>query len=256
MKVSIITVCYNSEATIESTVRSVIEQGYQDIEYIVIDGKSTDKTLSVLKTFENKISKIVSEKDQGMYYAINKGISLASGDVVGILNADDFYANEKIISLVVQQFKLANTDIIYGDLQYVSRANTGKIIRHWKSKPYQAGLFLQGWMPPHPTFFVKRNCYKKFGSFNTAFTISSDYELMLRFLYKHKLSSSYIPEVLVKMRTGGISNATIANRLKANREDRMAWKVNGLKPGALTFVAKPLSKLKQFFKIGDLPFGW
>jgi len=251
MKVSIVTVCYNSEATIESTVRSVLEQDYPDIEYIVIDGKSTDKTLSILQKYQSKIAKLISEKDEGIYFAINKAISIVSGDVIGILNSDDFYADEKVISRVVQQLSVGHTDSVYGDLQYVSRNNVKKVVRHWRSKPYDPGLFLKGWMPPHPTFFVKRKVYEKFGSFNTSFTISSDYELMLRFLYKNKISSVYIPEVLVKMRTGGISNATVASRVKANREDRMAWEVNGLSPGKLTFIAKPLSKLKQFFKTGN-----
>jgi glycosyltransferase involved in cell wall biosynthesis len=248
MKVSIITVCYNSQDTIEAAICSVLGQNYADIEYIVIDGQSTDETLPILKKYEKKIAKLVSEKDEGIYFAVNKGISLASGDVVGILHSDDFYVNENIISLVVNNFKTKNTDSVYGDLQYVARDNAEKIIRHWKSQPYDSDLFLKGWMPPHPSFFVKRKSYEKFGIFNTSYSISSDYELMLRFLYKNKLSAAYIPEVLVKMRTGGISNATIANRIRANREDRMAWKVNGLTPGKFTFMTKPLSKLKQFFK--------
>jgi glycosyltransferase len=249
VKVSIITVCRNSEATIEATLRSVAEQDYADIEYIVIDGGSTDKTLTILEKYRNKISKLVSEKDEGMYFAINKGVLLATGDIVGILNSDDFYANEKIISRVAQEFNSQKTDSVYGDLQYVSKENTQKTIRHWKSEPFKPELFLKGWMPPHPAFFVKRNCYEKFGAFNTAFTISADYELMLRFLYKNRISSFYIPEVLVKMRTGGISNARISSRIKANREDRMAWKINGLKPGKLTFIKKPLSKLRQFLPL-------
>jgi len=251
MKVSIITVCRNSEATIEAAIRSVFEQDYADIEYIVIDGKSTDKTFPIIDKHRNKISKIISEKDDGMYFAINKGIKLAIGDIVGILNADDFYANEKIISLVVKEFNEKKSESVYGNLQYVSPDNSRKIIRHWKSQPYNSKLFLKGWMPPHPTFFVKRNCYEQFGIFNTTFSISADYELMLRFLYKHNITSSFIPEVLVKMRTGGISNVTFKSRVKANKEDRLAWKVNGLKPARFTFIAKPLSKVTQFIKRGD-----
>jgi glycosyltransferase len=249
MKVSIITVCHNSETTIESAIQSVLGQDYvNNIEYIIVDGKSTDNTLSIIEKYHNRISKFLSEKDNGMYFALNKGIEMASGDIVGILNSDDFYPDEKIISRVVKEFKEKNCDSVYGDLQYVSRDNPEKIIRHWKSKPYNEKLFLQGWMPPHPTFFVRRECYRKFGYFNTNFTISADYELMLRFLYKYKISSSYIPEVLVKMRTGGISNITLKSRIKANREDRLAWKVNGLKPGLFTLVLKPLSKLRQWIE--------
>ncbi|MBI4930789.1 MAG: glycosyltransferase [Bacteroidetes bacterium] len=247
MKVSIITVCYNAETTIESAIQSVLQQSYSDIEYIIVDGNSTDKTISIIEKYKNRISKLIVEKDSGMYFAINKGIKSASGDVVGILNADDFYVNEKIISLIVKEFQLKQTDCVYGDLQYVAKDNSQTIFRYWKSQPYNPKLFLKGWMPPHPTFFVRRNCYEKFGLFNTSFSIAADYELMLRFLYKNKISSSYIPEVLVKMRTGGKSNVTLISRIKANREDKAAWKINGLKPAPFTFIAKPLSKLRQFF---------
>lgn len=247
MKVSIITVCYNSGSTIESTIRSVLMQDYNDIEYIVIDGKSSDETVSIIQKYKNRISTFISEKDNGMYFALNKGIAMASGDIIGFLHADDFYPDEKIISHVVNEFQASNCKCVYGDLQYVDRNNDRKIIRNWKSKPFQKKLFLQGWMPPHPTFFAKRECYTKFGDFNTLFSISADYELMLRFLYKNNLPASYIPKVLVKMRTGGISNVSYKSRLLANREDRMAWKTNGLKPNSFTLVLKPLSKLRQFF---------
>lgn len=248
MKVSIITVCYNSASTLEDTLRSVLEQDYADVEYIVVDGGSTDGTLSLIEKYKGRISKIISEKDQGLYFALNKGIALATGEVVGILHSDDLYAHPAVVSRVVKEFEAKKTDSVYADLQYVSRNNMQKVIRHWKSAPYNAALFLKGWMPPHPTFFVKRKCYAAFGSFNTQFKFAADYELMLRFLYKHKISASYIPEVLVKMRTGGKSNATIRNRVQANREDRLAWKVNGLKAGNLTLLLKPLSKLQQYFK--------
>ncbi len=247
MKVSIITVCYNSEATIEATIKSVLAQSHSDIEYLVVDGASTDNTLAIIEKYKSKISKLISEKDSGMYYAINKGIALASGDVIAILNSDDVYANQHVIANVVAEFVSTGADSIYGDLQYVSRDNSDKIIRHWKSKPYCADLFFKGWMPPHPAFFVKRFCYEKFGCFNTGFKISADYELMLRLLYKYKITTSYIPQVLVKMKTGGLSNVTIKSRLQANLEDRKAWKINELKAGSMTLIFKPLSKLRQFF---------
>lgn len=247
MKASIITVCYNSAYTIESTIQSVLMQDYDDIEYIVIDGNSSDETISIIQKYKNRISKFISEKDSGMYFALNKGIAMATGDIIGFLHADDFYADKKIISEVVKEFHASNTKCVYGDLQYIDRNNTQKITRNWKSKPFQKKLFLQGWMPPHPTFFAKRECYEKFGDFNTQFSISADYELMLRFLYKNNLPASYIPKVLVKMRTGGMSNVSYTSRLLANREDRMAWKINGLKPTSFTLILKPLSKLRQFF---------
>lgn len=249
MKVSIITVCYNAASTIESAIQSVLGQDYKDIEYIVVDGKSTDQTSSIIEKYKGRISKFISEKDEGMYFALNKGIKLATGDIIGVLHADDFYPNEKIISRIVKEFESKAADSVYGDLQYISRNNTQKIIRNWRSKSYDQTLFLKGWMPPHPTFFVKRKCYEQFGGFNTSFSISADYELMLRFLYKHKISSSYIQEVLVKMRTGGVSNITIKNRATANKEDSLAWKINGLKPTSFTFILKPLSKLKQFINL-------
>ncbi|MBI3502057.1 MAG: glycosyltransferase [Bacteroidetes bacterium] len=246
MKVSIITVCKNSESAIESAIESVLNQDYKDVEYIIIDGKSSDSTISIIEKYKNRISKFISEKDEGMYFALNKGIQLASGDVVGLLHSDDFYPHEKIISRVVKEFEEKKVDSIYGDMQYVQKENTEKVFRHWKSKPFDAKNFLKGWMPPHPAFFVKRICYEKFGMFNTQFSISADYELMLRFLYKHKISSSYIPEVLVKMRTGGISNVNLKSRIKANREDKLAWTINNLKPNSFTLILKPLSKLRQF----------
>ena len=248
MKVSIITVCFNSELTIETTIQSVLNEDYGDIEYIIVDGKSTDKTISIIEKYKSRVTKFISEKDDGIYFAINKGINVATGDIVGILHADDFYADEKVISRVVKEFSEKKTDSVYGDLQYVSRNNPQKIFRSWKSGSYHSKHFLKGWMPPHPTFFVKRKFYKQFGFFNTTFLLAADYELMLRFLYKHKITSSYIPEVLVKMRTGGKSNITFKNRIKANQEDRLAWKINGLKPRKLTMILKPISKLNQFFR--------
>ena len=246
MKVSIITVCRNSGSTIEATIQSVLSQNHTNIEFIIVDGRSTDRTLSIIEKYRNRVSKIVSEKDEGMYHAINKGIALATGEIIGLLNSDDVYTDEKIISRIVREFETKKADCIYGDLQYVSKDDLQKVIRHWKSKPYNDKLFLKGWMPPHPTFFVRRECYTRFGLFNTSFSISADYELMLRFLYKNKISSSYIPEVLVKMRVGGISNKTFKSRIRANQEDRRAWKINGLIPNSFTLIIKPLSKLRQF----------
>ena len=244
LKISIITVCFNSEATIEETIKSVINQDYQNIEYIVIDGKSTDTTLSIIEKYKRNITKIISEKDEGLYFAINKGIKIASGDVIGILHSDDFYATKNIISDVINLFSKTETDSVYGDLQYV--AKNEKIIRYWKAGKYDESLFLKGWMPPHPSFFVRKKMYLNFGLYNTNFKSAADYELMLRLLYKHKILTQYLPEVLVKMRVGGQSNASLMNRIKANKEDRLAWKVNNLTPHLLTLWLKPFSKLKQY----------
>jgi glycosyltransferase involved in cell wall biosynthesis len=246
-KISIITVCYNSASTIEATLKSVILQDYDNIEYIVVDGHSTDGTLEIINQYQDKISTLISEKDEGIYFAINKGIALATGDVIAILHADDFYADEQVISKVMNIFQNQSVDTVYGDLQYVSRNQPFKIIRNWKAGMFDIDLFLKGWMPPHPSFFVKRDCYTRYGSFNTSLKSSADYELMLRLLYKEKCSAAYINEVLVKMRVGGQSNKSLINRIQANLEDKKAWKLNGIDPNLLTFIRKPLSKLKQFF---------
>lgn len=245
-KVSIITVCYNSERTIEDTLQSVINQSYPDIEYIVIDGVSTDSTLSIINKYKDKITTIVSEKDNGIYDAINKGIRLATGDIIANLNSDDFYIDNNVIADVVTTFEKEKTDTLYADLYYVDAVDTNKIARYWKSKQYKEGLFLKGWMPPHPTFFVKKEVYQQYGLFDLQFKSAADYEIMLRFIHRFKTSIAYLPRVIVKMRVGGVSNASLKNRIKANQEDRKAWKVNGLKPHAFTLIFKPLSKLFQF----------
>lgn len=247
MKVSIITVCYNSSETIESTIQSVLSQTYSNIEYIIVDGQSKDDTLKIVERYKNKISKIISEKDDGIYDAINKGIALATGDIIAILHADDFYPSENVVSLITEAFTSKSVDAVYGDLQYVDRVDVGIIKRNWSSGEYLKENFLKGWMPPHPSFFAKKECYNKYGVFNTTLRSAADYELMLRFLYKHNCSVAYIPKVLVKMRVGGKSNVSIMNRIKANREDKKAWELNGLTPSMFTFIRKPLSKIGQFF---------
>lgn len=247
LNVSIITASLNNASTIESTLQSVFAQDYPNIEYIVIDGASTDGTLAVIDKYKNKLSTFVSEKDEGIYQALNKGIEKASGDIIGFLHADDFYPKQDTISKVVKAFETSNAECVYGDLQYVDRQSPGKIIRNWKSEPYYDGIFLNGFMPPHPTFFMKKKWYAQYGNFNTTLTISADYELMLRMLHKHKLSVHYIPEVLTQMRVGGESNRSLAARVRANMEDRRAWKLNGLRPNALTLIKKPLGKIIQYF---------
>jgi len=248
LKISIITVCYNSASTIESTIRSVIQQDYASIEFIIIDGGSTDSTMQVIEKYKENISKIISEKDDGIYFAINKGIKIASGDIIGILHADDHYASNNVITKVMRVFEDEKKDTVYGDLQYVNKQDSQKVVRNWKSGAYKDGLFLKGWMPPHPAFFVKASCYKQFGNYNTILKSAADYELMLRLLHKNNCSTAYLPEVLVKMRVGGKSNVSIKNRILANREDKKAWLINGLKPGVFTIIRKPLSKLNQYFK--------
>lgn len=249
-KVSIITVCYNSAATIEDTIQSVLSQTYDNIEYIIVDGLSTDNTLEIVNKYKDQIAKVVSEKDDGLYDAINKGIAMASGDIIANLNSDDFYMDEHVISDVVAKMEEENTDTLYADLYYVDPLDTDKVVRNWVSGEYKKGLFFKGWMPPHPTFFVRKKVYDKYGSFNLKLRSAADYEIMLRFIHKHECSISYLPRVVVRMRTGGVSNVSLKNRLKANREDKQAWELNGLKPKPYTLLFKPLSKIGQFIKKG------
>ncbi len=246
MKVSIITVSYNSEKTIEDTIKSVVRQDYPHIEYLIIDGNSKDSTLSIIDNYKSHISKITSEPDKGIYDAMNKGIKQASGDIVGILNSDDFYANETVISKVVQQMTKENSDSLYADLVYVDEQNTEKVTRKWISGSYKHGKFKWGWMPPHPTFFVKKDIYTSFGMFNTQLRSAADYEFMLRVLHKERISVSYLPEVTVRMRAGGASNSSLKNRINANKEDKKAWELNSLKPYPITTFMKPLRKVFQF----------
>ena len=247
-KISVITATFNSASTIESTLLSIINQDYQNKELIVIDGGSTDETLSIIEKYKSSISIIISEKDNGIYDALNKGISLATGDVIAILHSDDFYIHNKVISNVIETFINFKSDSVYGDLIYVDRFDTNRIIRKWISGNYKHGKFIQGWMPPHPSFFVKKECYDRYGKFNLSLKSSADYELMLRFLHKHKITTVYLNEFLVKMRIGGQSNVSLLNRLKANREDKLAWKLNNIKPAFYTLLFKPLRKLIQFIR--------
>ncbi len=249
MKVSIITITYNSAQTVEDTIKTVVSQDYPNIEYLIIDGKSKDRTLEIVDKYKNKISKIVSEKDKGLYDALNKGIKQATGDIVGMLHSDDLYAHEKVISKVVQKFETdPELEGVYADLVFVNRKDVNKSMRVWESGEYVEGAFLKGWMPPHPTFFVKREVYEKFGGFNTNLKLSADYELMLRLIHKHGIKIGYLKDTIVKMRMGGVSNVSIFVKLKANIEDKLAWKLNGIKPGFATTLLKPLKKIKQYFK--------
>ena len=245
MKISIVTAAYNSAATIKDTIESVLSQDYPDIEYIVADGGSKDGTVEILKSYGDKI-KWVSEKDSGIYEAMSKGVRMATGYAVGIMGSDDFYPDNQAISKVARAFETSKADSVYGDLYYVDAADTSKIIRNWKSGTYNRERFLTGWMPPHTAFFLRKSVYDSYGLYDTSYQSAGDYELMLRMLYKHKVSSFYIPEVLMKMRTGGNSNASLKNRLRANKEDRRAWDMNGIKPRWYTLYAKPISKVFQW----------
>ncbi len=247
MKISIITTTYNSASTIEQTIQSVLNQSYTNIEYIIVDGVSTDGTLDILNRYKARLHTIVSGKDTGIYDALNKGISLATGDVIGILHSDDFYTSSNVIENVANSFNQNQCDGLYANLYYVDKDDTNKIKRKWHSGNYTHGAFLNGWMPPHPTFFVKKEIYNKLGKFNLQFATAADYELMLRFIHKNKIKLAYLNEFIVKMRIGGKSNDTVKSRVTANLDDRKAWEVNGIKPRFYTLYIKPLRKIFQFF---------
>jgi glycosyltransferase len=245
MTISIITATYNSSETIRDTLLSIRQQEYPDIEHIIIDGKSTDDTLDIIKKFPH-VSRIISEKDDGIYDAMNKGVAAVTGDVVGILNSDDVYRHSKVLTKVMEAFKDPAVDVVYGDLQYVKFEDLDKVTRTWKSGTFTKRKFYYGWMPPHPSFFVRRKVYEHAGHFNSSLRSAADYEFMLRVLLKYDHHVQYIPEVLVKMRTGGMSNASFHHRIRANREDREAWRLNNIRPYFFTIPFKPLRKVFQF----------
>jgi glycosyltransferase involved in cell wall biosynthesis len=247
VKISIITVCYNSEKTIGDTLRSVFEQKYENIEHIIIDGGSTDRTLAVVATAGAHVAKIVSEPDNGIYDAMNKGIALATGDVVGFINADDFYPGPTVLAVVASAFESSGADCCYGDLCYVKQEDVSKTVRYWRSAPFTLGLFGRGWCPPHPTFFVRREVYKRLGGFDLSFKIAADFELMARYLEAAQITSLYIPQVLVKMRLGGTTNRSLINIFKQNVEIRRALSSIGRRSSLVGFLSSKLFiRLIQF----------
>jgi len=245
MKISIITTTYNSAKTVESTIKSVLNQVGAEIEYIIIDGGSTDGTLEIIGKYKDRIARVVSEPDGGMYDAMNKGIGLATGEVIGILNSDDFYISNDVIETVLKEFEKTGADSVWGDIIVVNKDDVNKVVRNWKSSPYTEGAFQKGWHPPHPAFFVKKEIYNKYGLFRTDMSTWADYELQLRFLEKNKISSIYIPQILLKMREGGWSNKSYWHLLKANFGCYKSFKINGLKVSPLFIIKKPLFKINQ-----------
>jgi glycosyltransferase len=245
MKISVITATYNSAATVGDTLRCIGDQDHPDIEHIIVDGGSRDATLDIVAAFPH-VARVLSGKDDGIYDAMNKGIAVATGEVIGILNSDDVYTDSAVLADVARAFADPAVMTVYADLQYVDAADLQKVRRSWISGPFKQKNFYYGWMPPHPTFFVRRSVYEQAGGFNLELRSAADYELMLRILLKMGIPAHYIPRVIVKMRAGGMSNASVTNRLRGNREDRLAWKLNGLRPYWFTLHLKPLRKIHQF----------
>ncbi|TFF40888.1 glycosyltransferase family 2 protein [Mucilaginibacter psychrotolerans] len=245
LKISIITVCYNAAGTLERCIKSVISQSYNNIEYIVIDGGSTDDSLTIINSFQHKINILITEPDDGIYDAMNKGIALATGDVVGMLNADDVFAGEWVISDIAAAFEKNNTDILYADLNYIKPDSI--ILRKWRSGAYKHGLFNKGWMPPHPTFYCKRNLFGLFGNYSLEYGTAADYELMVRFIHVNKASVFYLKKVVVNMFTGGVSNNSFAGRAKVLFLDLKAMRRNHINYPIIALLYKRLKKIAQFF---------
>jgi glycosyltransferase len=248
LKISIITVVYNNKRTIIDALNSVLNQTYSNIEYIVIDGNSTDGTMDILLEFRGRISKIISEKDSGIYDAMNKGISLATGDVIGILNSDDMYNSLDTVQYIMDSFNNDNDlDILFGDLVYVKSNDTSAIVRNWIGQEYHDNYFENGNVPPHPSLFVRAHVYNQAGLFNLKYRLASDYEFMLRIFKKFDFKIKYLPILIVKMRLGGATNNSIFNILKGNSEILDAWRENGLTAPFLLMPLRLFKRLLQFF---------
>ncbi|OAQ38788.1 glycosyl transferase [Pedobacter psychrophilus] len=249
MKISIITVVYNNQKTLETAIKSVLSQKYNDIEYIIIDGGSSDNTLKIIERYGSRISKIVSEPDKGIYDAMNKGISLATGDIIGVLNSDDIYNDNKVISDVMNCFiNNPSVNIVYGDLVYVNSDDTNKVVRKWESLGFYNEYFEDGNVPPHPSLFLRAEVYQISGLFNLKYKLAADYEFMLRIFKKSNIESKYLKRLMVRMRLGGATNKSIMNIIDGNKEILLAWKDNNLKAPKLLMFNRLYKRLIQFIK--------
>jgi len=251
MKISVITVCFNAAQEIEETIRSVVVQDHPDIEHIVIDGASTDGTQERVKRYSECIAHFVSEPDNGVYDAMNKGLRLASGEVVAFVNAGDMLATRNTVSYMAKAFAEHDAEVIYGDALMVDPADITKVKRFWKGGEYKRENFRKGWMPPHLGTYIRKAAYDRLGHFNTELKVSADYELMFRFLYKHRLRGHYVPKVLVRFRLGGMSNRSLGHIWRANLEVYRAWRINGERVSPLIILRKPLRKLGQMLRRGS-----
>jgi glycosyltransferase involved in cell wall biosynthesis len=243
-KISLITVVYNAQNTIERCITSVLRQKFNNIEYIIVDGGSTDDTIKIISKYSGDIDFLISEPDKGIYDAMNKGINVATGDIIGTLNADDYFADDDVLNDVAAEFSLKENDVLYGNLDFVDAG--GKVVRKWRSGAYRDGLFNYGWMPPHPTFYCRRELFEKYGNYSLEYGSAADYELMLRFVHAHKAKVFYLDKVMIKMIIGGVSNKSLSNRVKALRYDLKAMRNNDILFPIITIIFKPARKISQF----------
>jgi len=245
-KISIITVCFNSAVTIRDTIESVLSQNYPNIEYIIVDGVSKDETMDIVREYEGQIDTVISSPDKGIYDAMNKGIRLATGDVVGLLNSDDFYTDESVITQLVGRMESTGADTVFADLVIVNAKNTDRVIRYYDSSAFYPGRLRYGWMPAHPTFFVKRELYDKHGVFSLDYRIAADFDMVARLLYVGSASYSYLPCVVVKMRAGGASTSGIKSSWILNREIVKACSRNGIQTSFFHLFLKVPAKLMEY----------
>lgn len=252
MKISIITTSYNSAHTLRDTMESVLRQTYTDYEYIVVDGASKDGTVDIIREYEPRFEgrmRWVSEPDRGIYDAMNKGVAMATGDVVGLLNSDDFYASDDILATIASEFsKSGNLDAIYGDVHYVDETDTTKVVRYYSSRKFTRKRMLMGYMPAHPSFYVRRECYEKYGSFDTSYRVAADFENLLRLIYVNKIHTRYVAKDFVAMRMGGASSSGFSSYLRIAADHFSAFKKNGLRPKYILYFLRYAKKLLEFSK--------
>ena len=251
MKATVITVVLNNKGYLEDCIKSVLSQTYSDVEHILIDGGSTDGTLEIISRYERHLAKWISEPDKGLYDAMNKGLAMATGDVVGTLNSDDYYASSRVLEKVIRTMSDFSVEACYGDLIYVDRQNPNRVVRYWKSQPFKGGLFKTGWVPPHPTFFVRRSILETYGTFDLRYRLAADFELLARLLERHKIRTCYIPEVIIRMRTGGVTNRSITNIVRQNLEILRACKENQVQISLARFMMEKLLNRRRQFKAGS-----
>lgn len=248
MRISVVTVTFNSAATLRDTLDSVTAQTYGNVEQVIIDGGSGDATLECVRRHGKRVAYCVSERDRGIYDAMNKGWRAASGDIIGFLNSDDVYSDPDALQWIAEAFRDDAIEACYGDLVYVRRDDLSRVVRYWQSRPFEAGLFARGWQPPHPTLYLRRSVFERCGGFDLRYRIQSDFDFCLRTFEKVKVASRYVPKVLVKMRVGGESNRSLRNVVRGNLEAYRSCRSNGLQVPPTFIVRKVLSRIPQYFQ--------